>query len=319
MKNQSTLADLLGIDHPILLAPMFLISNTKMVVAALQEGCTAAIPALNYRTDKELRDSIMEIRSITQKPFGINLIVNKSNPKYKSQLKTLVDLEVDFIITSLGNPKQVIDACKPLKTKVFCDVTDVKYARKVEGLGADAVIAVNSQAGGHCGNFSANELILSLKNKCNLPIISAGGISDREGIQAIMEKGAVGVSIGSIFIATKESDVSEAYKQAIVEYGKADIIKTSKLTGSDLTVINTPYVNKIGSKSNLLEFLVNNSPVFKKYTKMILAWRGMNKVKNSAFKANYNNIWCAGPSIEAVKTIRSVKEVISDLVEVNEK
>src|SRR5678809_1210878 len=113
----TTLDQLLGIDYPVIVAPMFLISNTKMVKAALQNGITAAFPALNYRTDQELRAAIQEIKASTTKPFGVNLIVNRSNPKYKSQLQTLVELKVDFIITSLGNPNEVIEKCKPLGIK----------------------------------------------------------------------------------------------------------------------------------------------------------------------------------------------------------
>src|SRR5690606_37553151 len=111
----------------------------------------AAIPALNYRTDKELRPAIAGIRKATDKPFGINLIVNKSNIKYREQLASCVELKVNFIITSLGNPKETIEKSHAAGIKVFCDVTDLKYAMKVEALGADAVIAVNSEAGGHAG------------------------------------------------------------------------------------------------------------------------------------------------------------------------
>lgn len=152
--NTTTLDKILGIDYPIIVAPMFLISNTKMVIAALEQGVTAAFPALNYRTDAELREAVAEIRAATSKPFGVNLIVNKSNPRYKGQLKALLELKVAFIITSLGNPKEVIDSCKPLGIKVFCDVVDLAYARKVESLGADALIAVNNRAGGHAGHTS---------------------------------------------------------------------------------------------------------------------------------------------------------------------
>src|SRR5882757_9707661 len=158
-----TLDKLLNIDYPIIVAPMFLISNTKMIKAALANGVTAAFPAMNYRTDKELRAAIAEIKAFSSKPFGVNLIVNKSNPSYKSHLETLLELKVDYIITSLGNPKEVIERCKPLGIKVFCDVVDLQYAKKVEELGADGVIAVNNRAGGHAGNVSPKELITLLK------------------------------------------------------------------------------------------------------------------------------------------------------------
>lgn len=314
MTDRLTLDELLGIKHPVLLAPMFLISNTKMVIAALQKGCTAAFPALNYRTDKELRAAILEIREATSAPFGVNLIVNRSNPKYKSQLKTLLELNIDYIITSLGNPREVIDACKPKGIKVFCDVVDVNYTKKVELLGADAIIAVNSSAGGHCGNMQAENLIPDLIQNTSLPVISAGGVTNSKDVKEVMSLGASGVSAGTIFIATHESEVSTDYKQAMIRYSAKDIVKTTKLTGSALTVINTPYVQQIGTRANIWEWVVNHVPVLKRYAKMILAWKGMEKVKKSAFKASYRNIWCAGPSIESVKSIRSVQEVLDDLI-----
>ena len=314
MNDTQTLDEILNIEHPILVAPMFLISNTEMVIAALNSGCTAAFPALNYRTDKELRNAINDIKNASDKAFGVNLIVNRSNPKYKSQLRTLLELNVDYIITSLGSPKEVIDLCQPLGIKVFCDVTDLRYAKKVEELGADALIAVNSGAGGHCGQLSASELIKQLKENTKLPIISAGGISNSKEIREVMDWGAAGVSVGTIFIACKESRIANEYKAAMIQYGSKDIVKTCKLTGSPLTVINTPYVQKIGTKMTLLEWLVNNSRLFKRYAKMILAWKGMNKVKKAAFKAGYQNVWCAGPSIESVHQIRYTSEIINDLI-----
>src|SRR5262245_16453984 len=107
----TTLDKMLGIDYPVIVAPMFLISNTRMIKAALANGVSAAFPALNDRTDAELRTAIRDIRSSSSKPFGVNLIVNRSNPKYRPQLETLLELKVDYIITSLGSPKEVIEKC----------------------------------------------------------------------------------------------------------------------------------------------------------------------------------------------------------------
>ena len=111
---KTRLTEMLNIEHPMIMAPMFLISNSQMIIAALESGITAAFPALNYRTDDAFRQAIDEIRASTNKPFGVNLIVNKSNIKYKAQLKTCVEKKVDFIITSLGSPREVIEQCKPL-------------------------------------------------------------------------------------------------------------------------------------------------------------------------------------------------------------
>lgn len=309
----TTLDKLLGIDYPIIVAPMFLISNTKMVKAALANGVTAAFPALNYRTDQELRAAIADIRAASDKPFGVNLIVNKSNPKYKGQLQTLLELKVDFIITSLGSPQEVIEKCKPLGMKVFCDVVDLSYAKKVEALGADALIAVNNRAGGHAGKMSPKELITLLKEQCTIPVISAGGIAHGRDIKEVLSWGAAGVSVGTIFIACEEADISPEYKQAMVDYGEKDIVMTTKLSGSALTVINTPYVQQLGTKANWLEHLLNNNKTLKKYVKMIIAYRGMKQVEKAAFGATYKTVWCAGPAIEHVHSIRPMGEIVQTL------
>ncbi len=311
--TKQTLDQLLGIQYPIIVAPMFLISNTKMIKAALDNGVTAAFPALNYRTDAELRAAIQEIKSHTDKPFGVNLIVNKSNLKYKAQLDTLADMKVAFIITSLGNPKEVIDRCKPLGIKVFCDVVDLAYARKVEELGADAVIAVNNRAGGHAGNMTPRDLITLLSSNCRIPVISAGGISRGAHLKQAMDWGAAGASVGTIFIACEEADISPEYKQAMVDYGEKDIVRTTKLSGSALTVINTPYVQQLGTKANWLEWILNNNKTLKKYAKMIIAFRGMKAVEKAAFGATYKTVWCAGPAIEDVKSILPMKDIIQKL------
>jgi nitronate monooxygenase len=313
--SRPTLVQLLGIDYPVIVAPMFLISNTKMVKAALANGITAAFPALNYRTDQELRAAIREIKAASTKPFGVNLIVNRSNPKYKSQLDTLIEMKVDYIITSLGNPNEVIEKCKPLGIKIFCDVVDLAYAKKVEALGADAVIAVNSRAGGHAGNITPQELIKLLTENCSLPVISAGGIATGEHLAEVMRWGAAGASVGTIFIACDEAPISQEYKQAMVDYGEKDIVRTTKLSGSALTVINTPYVQQLGTKANWLEWLMHNNRWLKKYIKMIIAFRGMKSVEKAAFGATYKSVWCAGPAIEYVKAIQPMEKIIRKLTD----
>ena len=170
------LTEILNIKHPIIMAPMFLVTNTAMMIAAMKSGVAAAIPALNFRTDADFRAALKKMRDGAEGSIGVNLIVNKSNVRMKEQLKTCVDMKVDFIITSLGSPEEVINKCKPVGIKVFCDVVEENYAKKVEELGADAIIAVNSNAGGHAGPYSPDKLVPLLKESCNLPIISAGGI-----------------------------------------------------------------------------------------------------------------------------------------------
>ena len=305
---------LLGVKHSIIMAPMFLVTNTKMMIEAMNSGIAACIPALNYRTDEQFREAVKEIRAnTTSKGLGINLIVNKSNIKVQQQLKTCVELGVDFIITSLGSPKEVIEQCKPKGIKVFCDVVEEKYAKKVEELGADAVIAVNCNAGGHAGKLTPDEIIPLLNKHCNIPVISAGGIGTKDGIDTIMSLGAAGLSIGSPFIACEEAHISKEYKQACVDYGKEDIVFTTKISGTPCTVINTPYVQKTGTTQNWLEKLMSKNKKIKKWVKMITYFKGMKSVENAAFSSTYKTVWCAGPSIEHTTEILPIKEIIKRL------
>lgn len=311
--QKAALCEMLGIEYPVIMAPMFLVSNVDMIVAGIESGITGAIPALNYRTTEELKSAIREIKQRAKGPFGINLIVNKSNFLYKEQLQVICAEKVDFIITSLGSPEETIREAHKAGVKVFCDVTDVKYALKVESLGADALIAVNREAGGHAGNISYHELIPALQKACKIPVISAGGVGDADSLHKMLALGVAGVSVGSIFIASEESPVSPEYKQACVDFGAKDIVMTTKLSGSPCTVINTPYVQEIGTKQNWLERILNKNKRLKKWFKAFTFYRGMKKLQKAAFGATYKTVWCAGPTIEYVKKIRPVREIVQSL------
>ena len=312
--QKAELCSMLGIKYPIIMAPMFLVSNVEMVVSALEAGITGAIPALNYRTVEELRDAIREIRSRVAGPIGINLIVNKSNFLYKEQLQVCCEEKVEYIITSLGSPEETINHAKKAGVKVFCDVTDVKYAKKVESLGADALIAVNKEAGGHAGNISYQDLVPALQEACNIPVISAGGVGDYKSLADMLALGVAGVSVGTIFIASDEAGVSQEYKQACVDYNAKDIVMTTKLSGSRCSVINTPYLQKIGTEQNWLEKILNKNKRLKKWFKAFTFYRGMKKLQTAAFGATYKTIWCAGPTVEYITSIRPVKEIVKSLV-----
>lgn len=312
-KVDTALTRMLDIDYPIIMAPMFLVSNAKMVIEACNAGITGAIPALNYRTDAEFRKALDEIKAGTNKAYGINLITNKSNIRLEEQLKTCVEYKVPFIITSLGSPKAVIDACKPLGMKVFADVIDLEYAKKVEAMGVDAIIAVNNEAGGHAGPQSPRDILTTLVKHCKVPVISAGGVGNGQQMKKMFDYGACGVSVGSPFIASDEAPVTQDYKMACVNYGAKDIVLTTKLSGTNCTVINTDYVKKIGTEQNWLEKFLNSNKKIKKWTKMITYYKGMKALEKAAFGATYQTMWCAGPSIEYVHSIRPVKTIATDL------
>lgn len=311
---KTKLTELLKIEFPIIIAPMFLVSTPKMIIEACNNGVTGAIPSLNFRTPKELEAGLKSIRAGTKNAYGVNLIVNKSNIYLKEHLKICLDQGVDYFITSLGSPREVIEASKQNGAKVFCDVTDEDYAKKVTDLGADGLIAVNSGAGGHAGHIPASVLVPRLKEVTELPVISAGGVATGTGLLSILALGADGLSIGTPFIPCDESSVSKEYKQACIDYSAKDIVMTSKLSGEPCSVINTPYMKKIGLEQNPIEKMLNNNKQLKKYAKMLTHYKGMKMVENAAFAATYKSVWVAGPSLEFTHSIQPLSRILNNLL-----
>jgi len=313
---QTKLTQLLNIKHPIIQAPMFLVSNVAMVTEAMKSGIAGCIPALNYRTLDELRAALKALKAnkVEGGSYGFNLIVNKSNLKYKGQLEVICEEGCDFIITSLGNPEETIRQAHSAGIKVFCDVTDLHFAKKVEALDADAAIAVNNQAGGHRGNLSPEDLTNLLSNALTIPVISAGGVGCKADIDRMISYGAEGVSVGSPFIASIEAGVTDEYKQACVDYGADDIVMTQRISGTPCTVINTPYIQKIGTKESWIESILNKNRKLKKWVKMVRFSIGMKDTENAAKKATYKTVWVAGPSIEHTTAILPVKDIIGKLI-----
>ena len=308
------LTETFKIRYPIILAPMFLVNNNKMLIEAAKHGIIGCIPSLNYRTPAEFETALKELNVACNGKFGINLIVNKSNIHLNSHLEMLEKTPPAFIITSLGSPEETIKRLAPLGVKILCDVVDVDYAKKVESLGAHALIAVNSGAGGHAGNIPPSVLVPMLLKETKLPVISAGGVGTGAALLSALALGAEGVSIGSPFIATVESGVSDEYKKAVVQYGAKDIVMTTKISGTPCTVIATDYVKKIGTQQNFIESFLNQNKKLKKYAKMLTYYKGMKAIEKAAFSATYQTVWCAGPSIEFTEKIENVQTIIERLV-----
>ncbi len=310
------LTDLFKIDMPIIMAPMFLVSDSNMVKAAIENRIIGTFPTLNYRESENLDAVLKDINKYIETvenpgTYGVNLIAQKSNPYYKKHLDICVKNKVPFYITSLGNPKEVIEEAHKYGAKVFCDVTNIKHAEKVFSLGADGIIAVGQGAGGHAGPDPLQILIPALKQKFkDLPIIAAGGISTGIGLHSILVLGADGASIGTKFIASDEAPVSQEYKEAIVKAKSEDIVMTEKLSGTPSSIINTAYAKKIGYKQNWFERLLSKNAKTKKYFKMLVQLKGMKKLEKSVKPGNYKNLWIAGKSVEFIDEILPIKEII---------
>jgi len=318
MKNPGSFENFLGIEFPLVMAPMFLVSNLEMMKAGIRSGIMATFPSLNYRKPGELDGILTELQQFRQNHpggnFGVNLIVQRTNPYYKDHLDICVKNKVPFIVTSLGNPKEVIEAAHKYGAKVFCDVTTIAHAQKCFDAGCDGFVAVGQGAGGHAGPNPLQVLVPSLRK--HFPgkyVLAAGGISNGAGLLSVKALGADGAYIGTRFIATTECSVNEAYKQAIIKAGMDDIVMTTKLSGSPCSIINTEEAKKSGYKQSWFEKYMSNNPRTKKWFKMFVQARGMKKLEQSVLPNNYQRFWCAGKSSELITEILSCEEVITTI------
>jgi nitronate monooxygenase len=309
---------LLNIEFPLIMAPMFLVSNAEMLKAGMRAGIMATFPTLNYRREGELSAVLDELnayhREHSKGNYGVNLIVQKSNPLYKKHLQVCAEKKVPFYITSLGSPKEVIEAAHSYGAKVFCDVTNIAHAQKCHDCGCDGFIAVGQGAGGHAGPHPLQVLVPALRNHFpGVPVIAAGGIVDGAGILSVRVLGAAGVSVGTRFIVSTECKVSDDYKQAIIKAGMDDIVMTTKLSGTPATIIDTPEAKKLGYTQSWFERFMSNNPQTKKWFKMFVQVRGMKKLEQSVLPNNYQRLWCAGKSSELITEIISCEEIIAGI------
>ncbi|MDH5716760.1 MAG: nitronate monooxygenase [Spirochaetia bacterium] len=281
---QTAVTKMLNIKLPIIGAPMFLVSYPELVAAVSEAGGLGTFPTMNYRSIPELKDALFKIKSKTQKPIGVNIVLYKEhNPNWSEQLKVCLDNKVNCIITSMGIPRSVIKEAKSAGAKVFCDVIDIKYAKLTAKAGADALIAVSAGAGGHAGKISPFSLIPYLKDEINIPVIAAGSISSGRQMAAAMALGAEAVYIGTRFIASCESGASEEYKQAIIKAMPEDIIYSKEISGV--------YANWLKES-------------FDKYK----------NIETTDLK-KWKDIWSAGHGVGQIKNILSVKKIMDDIIQ----
>src|SRR5688572_28054168 len=181
MRFHTTFTESLQLKLPVIMAPMFLVSNEAMMRAAIDNGVMGVFPALNFRKKGELQTIIRNLHAYKSSShgkgsFGVNLIVQKSNPLYLSQLEICLSEKVPFFISSLGNPSEVIKGAHSYGAKVYCDVTNIAHAEKSSSKGCDGFIAVGQGAGGHAGPNPLTVLVPALrKNFPHVPVIAAGG------------------------------------------------------------------------------------------------------------------------------------------------
>ena len=293
---------------PVIGAPMFIVSNPKLVVEQCVSGIIGSFPALNARNKngtstldewlssiKTELDFIQSIHKRKIPPFAVNQIVHHSNTRLMSDMETIIKYRVPIVITSLGAKKEINDAVHSYGGFVFHDVTTNTFAKKAIEKGADGLIAVAAGAGGHAGMQSPFALVEEIRQWYNGPLVLSGSISSGRSIAAALKMGANMAYIGSPFIATKEANASIEYKTMVINSSAEDICNTDYFTG-----IHGNYLKPSIEKSGINIDMLNTK-----------------SEKNSFLQSNnakaWSHIWGCGQGIGNVQTIMSTQQLVHKL------
>ena len=225
---------------PVVAAPMFLVSGPELVIASCKSGVLGTFPALNQRTSEGFEEWLVEIKAAlaafageggTPAPYGVNLIVHRSNPRVEADLELIVKHEVPLVITSLGAVSDLVDAVHSYGGKVFHDVTNRRHAEKAAGAGVDGLICVCAGAGGHAGVLNPMPFVAEMRSFFDGTILLAGCISTGRDVASALQMGADLAYLGTRFINTAESRAPEDYQTMISDSQVADIVYTAAVSG----------------------------------------------------------------------------------------
>ncbi|MFJ7405428.1 MULTISPECIES: NAD(P)H-dependent flavin oxidoreductase [unclassified Lysinibacillus] len=283
---------------PIIVAPMFLISNPAMVIEASRAGAIGSFPLLNARPASTCAEWLQEIKeALPTEPWAVNFICHPvANARFEEDLQLIEEYEPPIVITSLGNPKRVIDIVHSYGGKVYADVANVKHAEKSAATGVDGLILVCAGAGGHGGQLNPFGFVSAVKKFFNGTIILSGAISSGADVLAAQIIGADYAYLGTRFIACHEGNAPDDYKKMVIDSKTDDVLYTDAFSGVHVNVLIPSLLKEGIDPSSLkpredidLTHLVN-----------VKAWR---------------DIWSAGHGVTNIEKRESVLEIITTLHE----
>lgn len=306
----------LGIEVPLICGAMYPCSNPELVAAASEAGGIGVIQPLSmvYVHRHEFNAGLKLIRSLTSKPVGMNVIVERSSKVYLERMQRFVDQAIEggirFFVTSLGNPRWVVEKAHAAGGFVYHDVTERKWALKGLEAGVDGLIAVNNRAGGHAGPKSEEALITELGD-LGVPVVCAGGIGDEESFVRALRMGYAGVQMGTRFIATHECTAHDDYKRAIVRADEDDVVLTERITGVPVAVLRTPYIEKVGTKAGPIGRWMLKWRKTKHWMRMFYSLQSVWKLKRSSVREfSYKDYLQAGKSVAGVERVEPAGEIV---------
>ena len=295
---------------------MYPCSNPELVAAVSAAGALGVIQpiSLTYVHGYTFRVGLRYIRSMTNNPLGMNLLIESGSRKYRSKMESWLNIALEegirFFITSMGKPDWVVKLAHEAGAHVYHDVTAPKWANIALNVGVDGLIAVNNRAGGHAGGLSSEQLLNEL-HSFEVPVACAGGIADATAYHNALKQGYQAVQMGTRFIASQECNASMDYKQAILRAHASDIVLSERITGVPVSVINSDYVQSRGLTPNKIERMLLSHAKFKHFMRTLLALRSLRLLKRSLGGVHgSNDYWQAGKSVEAIDSILPVQSII---------
>lgn len=235
---KTPLCELLGIEYPIFQGGMAWIADADLAAAVSNGGGLGIISAMNAGGDW-LRDQIRKAKSLTDKPFGVNIML--MSPHVDEVAQVVAEEKVAVVTTGAGNPTRFMEQWIAAGIKVIPVVASVALAKMAQRAGAVAVIAEGGESGGHVGDLTTMVLVPQIVDAVNMPVLAAGGIGDGRGVAAAFMLGAVGVQLGTRFLVANECNVHENYKKKVLKAGDVDTIMTGKRLGHPVRQIKNQF------------------------------------------------------------------------------
>ncbi|WP_068598890.1 NAD(P)H-dependent flavin oxidoreductase [Vaginella massiliensis] len=289
---------------PVISSPMFLVSGTQLVIEACKNGICGTFPSLNGRTVEDFEKMLIEITTELKKfeeetgkkaaPFGVNIIVNHTNPRIQSDLQLCAQYKVPLIITSLGAVKEIVDAVHGYGGLVFHDVIKKRHAEKAAEAGVDGIIAVTAGAGGHAGLANPFALIDEIRTFYKGTLLLAGALNNGEDVLAAQTMGADFAYMGTRFIATKEANADEEYKQIILESDIEDVVYTDGISG-----VNANFLKKSIEKAGI-DITQEKEENFSEL------------IGTDGHKA-WKDIWSAGQGVAGIQDVPTTADLVGRL------
>lgn len=298
MKNR--ICDLLGIEYPVFQGGMAWVADASLAAAVSNAGGLGLISSVNAGTEA-VRNEIRKCRELTDKPFGVNIMLQAPNAPEIAQM--VIDEGVKILTTGAGSPAQYMAAWKEAGIKVIPVVASVALALKMQSAGADAVVAEGAESGGHVGELHTMALIPQVVDAVDIPVIAAGGICDGRGAAASFMLGAEAVQVGTRFLAAEECTVHQVYKDKILKASDISTIVTGKSLGHPVRSLKTPFSKSFAR----MEADPNVTP------EEILAF-GSGALRKAVQEGDSNGSYMAGECAGMVKKIEPAKAIVEDLI-----